>query len=121
MNIKYVDIPNGDLLIRLGGEMDAIGCTQARDELEQLGDYSDKHILLDLSRVTFLDSSGVGAIVFLFKRLKEKNGTLEIVGAQGQPQELLHLLRINSAIPVQTGAYSRFQNGSAAEHQQCTP
>ncbi len=92
---------NGDLIVKLNGEMDANGCIQIRPDLEQIThSETGNNITLDLHHVSFLDSSGVGAIVFLYKRLKEQKRTLEITGIHGQPQELVSLLRIDTVIPV---------------------
>lgn len=104
MNIKYIDTPNGALIIKLNGEMDSLGCTEVRTELEQMATGWGHRVVLDLSRVSFLDSSGIGVIVFLYKRLKEKDEALEIAGVQGQPQALLKLLRIGSVIPIHAGS-----------------
>ena len=100
MNIECINMPVGDLLIRLCGEMDAPGCAKIRPVLEQISHTENINIVLELSQISFLDSSGIGAIVFLYKRLKARGRTLVIVGVQGQPQELMKLLRIDSAIPV---------------------
>jgi len=100
MNIECIDTPDGDLVVKLCGEMDALGCTKIRPRLEQITGTEHSNVELDLSQVSFLDSSGIGAIVFLYKRLKAQERSLMIVGVQGQPQELMKLLRIDSAIPV---------------------
>lgn len=103
MNLEYINTPNDYLIAKLQGEMDALGCTKIRSELEQIAETKNSNnVALDLSDVSFLDSSGVGLIVFLFKRLKAQSRTLKIIGVQGQPQELIKLLRIDSAISVST-------------------
>ncbi len=67
MNLEYINTPNGDLVVKLRGEMDAQGCTHIRPELEQItNSESNNNIILNLSQVSFLDSSGVGVIVFLY-------------------------------------------------------
>ncbi len=101
MKIEYSNTTNGDIIAKLHGEMDALGCTHIRPELEEITNSENiNNVILDLSQVNFLDSSGVGVIVFLFKRLKVKGHTLEIVQAHGQPMELIELLRIDTVIPV---------------------
>ncbi len=103
MNIEYIETTHDYRIAKLHGEMDALGCTEIRGELEQITDAEiEQHIALDMSDVSFLDSSGIGLIVYLFKRLKGQSRALQIIGAQGQPQELIHMLRIESAIPVNT-------------------
>jgi anti-anti-sigma factor len=103
MNIEYIDTTHDYRIAKLHGELDALGCAEIRLEIEQIADtqHTD-NIALDLSQVSFLDSSGIGLIVFLFKRLKSQTRALQIIGAQGQPQELILMLRIETAIPVNT-------------------
>jgi anti-anti-sigma factor len=100
MKIESINAPNGDLIVEFTGEMDALGCTEVRPELEKIVQTKNPNIFLDLKEVSFLDSSGIGAIVFLFKRLNAQQRKLAIVGVQGQPEELMQLLRIDIAIPV---------------------
>ena len=101
MNFVCINAASGDLIVKLSGEMDALGCSQIRAELEEIANNEDhNNVALDLGQVSFLDSSGIGFIVFLFKRLKTQNRVLEVIGVQGQPQELMELLRIDSAISV---------------------
>ncbi len=55
-------------------------------------------VLIDMSAVTDLDSSGIGAMVFLFKRLKTDHRNLGLLGVNGKPEELLKMLHIHQAI-----------------------
>ncbi len=94
--------PSGDLVISLDGEFDALGASCIRQDLENIVEKGDsQNIVLDLRQVSFIDSSGVGAIVFLFKRLNSTGRKLEITGVSGQPRELLQVLQVDKAIPVQ--------------------
>lgn len=101
MNIKQFESTNNSLTITLSGEMDAQGCSKIRPDLEKITQQPQTHIIIDISLISFIDSSGIGAIVFLFKRLKAQNRSMEIIGVQGQPKELMQLLRIDSAISLQ--------------------
>ncbi|WP_370978447.1 STAS domain-containing protein [Agaribacterium sp. ZY112] len=88
--------------IKLSGEFDAGGCKEIRKELEQLvSDHVGKELELDLSQVSFIDSSGIGAIVFLYKRMLENNGGVKLKNVHGQPKELITLLRVDKAIHVE--------------------
>ncbi len=91
----------GDLIIELSGEFDALGCNEIRQVFnEVVTQLSPMVVFLDLSAVSFLDSSGIGSMVFLFKRLRQTGRSLVISGVHGQPRELLELLRIHKAIPT---------------------
>ena len=69
-------------------------------QFQELIDSSQENVTLDLSNVNFMDSSGVGSIVFLYKRLTLKNRTLTLVGLNGQPKKIIDFLRIDKIISV---------------------
>jgi anti-anti-sigma factor len=104
MNIENIDAANGNVIVKLSGEMDALGCSEIRPILEQITEQQHLHTIMDINEINFIDSSGIGAIVFLFKRLKQQGRSMEIVGVQGQPRELMKLLNIDSAISVSIAA-----------------
>jgi len=90
------------MVVTLKGEFDAQGCKEIRDELESTAGHSKgKTLVLDIYDVSFMDSSGIGAIIFLFKRARANDGSLRLIRAHGQPKELLSLLRVNEAIPIE--------------------
>lgn len=94
-------LSSGELKVILPKDLDAISSRAIRPEFESLSESeSPVNVVLDMSRVTFLDSSGIGAIVFLYKRLLNNQGSLVIDAASGQPRKLLELLRVNKAIPT---------------------
>jgi anti-sigma B factor antagonist len=77
-------------------DLDAAYVASIRPYLERLAG-ADQDVLLDLSKVGFVDSSGLGALVFLHKRLNSKGHKLKVVGLKGQPLQLftnLHLVPI---------------------------
>lgn len=57
-----------------------------------------RRVTLRLDRVTHLDSSGVGAIMFLHRRLAERGATLRVAGLSGQPLRLARLIRLDVAL-----------------------
>ena len=73
---------------KIAEDMDAHGMGNLRATLEELAGSGDD-ILLDLGDVTFIDSSGVGGIVFLFKRLTSARKSLTLKNVGGQPFRLL--------------------------------
>ena len=54
--------------------------------------------------MTFIDSSGIGAIVFLFKRLAARRARLVVTGLGGQPLQMFKLLRLDRSIPTEPAA-----------------
>lgn len=102
MQMELQKQENGTLLIMIDGDMDAYGCSELQDDFDALvNKESLPNMTLHLGKVDFLDSSGIGAIVFLFKRLKVQSKSLSLIQVHGQPMEIIQLLRINSAMSVE--------------------
>jgi len=93
---------HGFELVEMNGPLDAEAVEAMRDTFEALTSRVQKGVVLDMSSVTFLDSSGVGALVFMFKRLAAEQRTLHLVGLNNQPLRLIKLLRINRTIRTHT-------------------
>ena len=58
--------------------------------------------MLDLSGVTFLDSTALGAILIAARRLREEQGGLAIVTAEASTKKLLSLVGVDRVVPVST-------------------
>ncbi|WP_343563398.1 STAS domain-containing protein [Kiloniella sp. b19] len=80
------------------GYFDAETVAVLEDDLANLIEKETGRLILDLSTVDFIDSSGIGSIVFLFKRLRVQNRELVLKGVHGQPARLLKSLKVDQAI-----------------------
>ncbi|MBN3560851.1 STAS domain-containing protein [Aliamphritea spongicola] len=90
---------NQMLSINLSGDFDALAVEELRSEFDSLTEQQ-QDVIIDMQDVTFIDSSGIGAIVFLFKRLRSQDLNLSITGVHGQPLELMRYLRIDKCISL---------------------
>jgi anti-anti-sigma factor len=78
-------------------DMDAAAMAELKQHFEDLATTPD-NICLDLSKVQFMDSSGIGGIVFLFKRLRENSLHLTLTNVRGQPLRLMQKLQLGFLI-----------------------
>lgn len=76
------------VLLRLPEDLDAASMDELRPVLESLARRAED-VELDLAAVRFIDSSGVGGIVFLYKRLRAAGYNLWLTGVGNQPRRLL--------------------------------
>jgi len=84
-------------VFKISGDMDAAAMKTQRPTIEVLAESGDD-VVIDMSEVSFIDSSGVGAIVFLYKRLLESKHKLRLEKLSGQPLQLLTYLRLNDLV-----------------------
>ena len=88
---------NNDFIIKLHGEFGADTIKDMIDEIEAYSKLST-NIIFDLEHVNFIDSSGIGAIVFLYKRMSAKGFTVCVSGLTQQPLELFQMLFLDKTI-----------------------
>ena len=88
---------NNDLIIKLQGNFDADSVKEMKDEIEAFSKLST-NIIFDLQHVKFIDSSGIGAIVFLYKRMAAKSFSVAVSGLTKQPLELFQMLFLDKTI-----------------------
>jgi anti-sigma B factor antagonist len=69
---------DGVTLVVLGGELDIYTVASFRNDLDQL-DPAVIPLVIDLSEVTLLDSSGLGALVSLLNRARAGDGRLGLI------------------------------------------
>jgi len=73
---------------------------ELKDGVEKVKTQNIKYIVLDLDRLSFLDSDGLGVIIKVFNSLKEAGGQLLLFRPQGPVKDLLELSVVDSFIPV---------------------
>ena len=77
--------------------MDAATMADMRETFDQLAE-AQENVEINMKGVEFIDSSGVGGLVFLYKRLLASGFKLTINNISGQPLRLLTHLRMQGLI-----------------------
>jgi anti-sigma B factor antagonist len=94
MNYSRTDI-NKNTIFRVRGELDALSAPELRPVLDRLLDDGRRDITVDLSDLRLIDSSGVGALVGLYKRVRAAGGAVRFVGVTAQPLVIFKMLRLD--------------------------
>ena len=81
--------------LTIEGQLDALTVPELRAELDKLVDHTPPQVDVDVTNLRLIDSSGVGALVSLFKRVRAQGGQVEIRGLRDQPLAIFKLLRLD--------------------------
>jgi len=81
--------------LQVRGELDALSAPELRPILDQLAAERRSDITVDLSGLRLIDSSGVGALVSLYKRVRATGGLVTFTHVAGQPLVIFKLLRLD--------------------------
>jgi anti-sigma B factor antagonist len=67
-------------ILAVEGEVDVYTSPQLKQEIVQRAEAGVKHLIINLSKVEYLDSTGLGVLIGGLKRLREVEGNMALVG-----------------------------------------
>ncbi len=77
-----VTVIRDTVTVQLEGELDHCSADRIRASLDALiADQSIKRLVIDLKKLTFMDSSGIGVIIGRYRTLSRRKGSLAVKGA----------------------------------------
>ncbi|MGD0053477.1 MAG: STAS domain-containing protein [Vulcanimicrobiaceae bacterium] len=88
---------DGVQVFDLVGSLDIATSPSVRAALTDASERGDHRLIVDLTRVDFLDSTGLGALIGAQRRAREFHGEVRLVAKEGQ---ILRLLRITGLLKV---------------------
>lgn len=89
-----------ETVLAIEGTLDAVTAPELRSVVDDLVNEGRKEVTLELAQLRLIDSSGVGVIVSLFKRIRANGGQVRISGLRDQPRAIFRLLRLDRVFPV---------------------
>ncbi len=99
--MKYARQDSGDTTtLRIEGTLDAVTAPELRGVVDELVTEKRKSVLLELSGLRLIDSSGVGVIVSLLKRMRAQGGDVRIQGLCDQPKAIFKILALDRVFPI---------------------
>ena len=87
-------------LVELSGEADVTNSDQLRDLLDAEVAKEPGHLIIDLSGLRFMDSSGLHALLRANRGLDRQGGVLSLVAPQEAVARMLRLTAADRLIPV---------------------
>ena len=81
-------------------ELAAANAGQVRDDIRAALKPEHTCLRVDLSSMTFLDSSGLGALISLHKGLRSQNGAVQLVNPTSSVRQILELTRLHRVFEI---------------------
>jgi|AMWB02.1.fsa_nt_gi anti-sigma B factor antagonist len=107
MKIEARETNGVTLLVLVNDRLDAHNSDLVKGRLRDVFASGAKDVVVDLSEVRFIDSSGLGAMVSGFKNAVSHHGRLVLSGLQTQPRSMFDLTRL-------TRVFDIYENAEAA-------
>jgi len=91
----------GIVVVSPVGELDAYVAPELREELHRLADDdSVRTLVIDLRRVSFLDSSALGVLVGALRRIRERSGELRFVEPPPTVRRIFEITQLDRAFAL---------------------
>lgn len=98
---------------KVTGRLDFASAATARDRFAETIAAGQKYLIVDLNRVDFVDSAGLGALIGGMRRARQAGGDLRIANPNEQVSMLLSLtsldqvLKVHATVEEAIGGFSR--------------
>ncbi len=94
------DLNQGIFVLKLFGDLIIARLPGIRDKVDFLQLENYKYILIDLSEVNFIDSSGLGYLVMLMKQIKQNDGRVCIFCPKDWILKQLKMIKLDSYVSI---------------------
>ena len=99
MNINVTE-ENGIVIVAVEGDIDAATAPQLRERFDELLAEGEHSYVIDMAGVEFMDSSGLAALVRLFKRVRIGEGDVRLCGVRSEVLKIFELTRLNRVFDI---------------------
>ncbi|GAB4514272.1 MAG: hypothetical protein Tsb0020_32750 [Haliangiales bacterium] len=98
---QFIRSDDGDkTTIKISGKLDVLTAPEMSPLIDDLVAEKRPMVIVDLSELDLIDSSGVAAIVGLYKRVQSDGGDVKVEGARDQPLAIFKLLRMDKVFKL---------------------
>lgn len=101
MNLS-LETNNDNTIVTINKErLDVASMQNLKEELTHIIDEGNHQLIINLTPVAFIDSSGLSILIALFKRLNTiDGGKLQLCGLGKQPMELLEITQLDKIFAI---------------------
>ena len=90
----------GKKVLDVVGEIDVYTAPQFREAVNQILEGGQKHLVINMAGVTYMDSSGFGTLLSATKRLRPSGGTVNLVKCTAAIDRILRITRLDAIFSV---------------------
>jgi anti-sigma B factor antagonist len=98
MDIQVSSLQPGAAVLRLDGRLNMVAAPRLKAAIDETVDGGAARVVVDLGAVTFMDSSGLGALVAGLKKARQASGDLRIAGVSQQVGTVLALTNLDRVL-----------------------
>ena len=98
--VRTVHQDSSVLVLALSGQINMRVSPNLLGQMEPMVREGPERLVIDLSEVLFMDSSGVGALVHLFRLMKNRKGSFALAGPNERVRGLFKITRLDTLFAI---------------------
>jgi anti-sigma B factor antagonist len=111
LRIETLQEGDGIVVVELAGKITAgQSCQLLEAQIKDLLARNQKKLILDLSRVDYIDSMGLGAVAYGYAKVMRAGGGMRVAGAGGRVRELMKTTRLDAVLSFYPTVAAAAQN-----------
>jgi anti-sigma B factor antagonist len=87
-------------VVSMEGRFDALGAREFKKIISQLLEMQQKRIVLSMAQVSFIDSSGMGALVGILRQMTHEGGDMRIAALLPEVHTIFELTRLHRIFDI---------------------
>jgi anti-sigma B factor antagonist len=100
MGFSQIKGRGGVTVVEVDGQLIVGNRHELKDMIQAALDRGERKLLVDFSRTGYIDSSGLGALVSVSKRIREASGELRLAGLNDDLRSLFELTKLDTLFTI---------------------
>ncbi|MFP4484825.1 MAG: STAS domain-containing protein [Spirochaetota bacterium] len=100
MELKVTKVTPGITAVALEGEMDLYNSHKLKELVAEMYKEDPPALILDFQDLSYIDSSGISVLLYIFTQAKKKNLGLRFVNVQGSVRKVIELTSLLGFFPI---------------------
>ncbi len=92
----------GIIILNISGEIDLYNAPEIKDTIGKLISEDKFKVVLNLAGVSYIDSSGIGALISSLSNLKKQKGGMKIINVTGSVRKVFELTKLTTFFDIYT-------------------
>lgn len=91
---------DGITVLDIQGEIDLYNAPEIKDIIQKLIEAQKYNVVINLEKVSYIDSSGIGALISSLSNLKKYQGGLKIINVYASVKKVFELTKLTSFFEI---------------------
>ena len=87
-------------ILDIQGEIDLYNAPEIKDIIQKLIEAQKYNVIINLEKVSYIDSSGIGALISSLSNLKKYQGGLKIINVYASVKKVFELTKLTSFFEI---------------------